>query len=199
MTMSDATSGRAAYETWRAAVPEIVCNVPAGRWEDLPETVRAGFDAIAVEEPHAAAGTWTTAECLERISDLAGALHEIKQAYAPGTIAHDLARATLDQNGPKPQPATERFATEALVRFAGSGQWLTTTDDGRLDMRAELLAVKRAVREVLDAAATPAQPAPEPAAAALALVLMILRDGTQSHASMVRRAVAAIERAGATT
>jgi len=35
-------------------------------------------------------------------------------------------------------------------------------------------------------------------AAALALVLKILQDGTQSHASMVRRAVAAIERSGVT-
>lgn len=64
------------------------------------------------------------------------------------------------------QPAATMFATEALVRFADAGQWLTCTEDGRLDLRAELLAVKRAVREVLDAAARPgevaAQPAPFP-------------------------------------
>jgi len=72
---------------------------------------RAGIDfdgnpvALAAREPRAADGTWTTAECLERIGDLAGALHEIKQAYAPGTFAHDLAHATLDQGGPEPRPA----------------------------------------------------------------------------------------------
>jgi hypothetical protein len=44
-------SGQEAYETWRAAVPEYVCNVPAGKWDDLPPTIRAGFDAIAAQEP----------------------------------------------------------------------------------------------------------------------------------------------------
>jgi hypothetical protein len=48
------TSGQAVYEVWRAAIPDFVCNVPAGKWEDLPETVRAGFDAVAAQEPHEA-------------------------------------------------------------------------------------------------------------------------------------------------
>jgi len=54
---------------------------------------------------------------------------------------------------------------------------------------------ERLVEEI----AVPPQPVPEPASATLALVLNILRDGTQSHASMVRRAVAAIERSGVAT
>jgi hypothetical protein len=44
-----ARSGQAVYETWRAATPDWVCNVPGGPWEGLPETVRAGFDAIAAQ------------------------------------------------------------------------------------------------------------------------------------------------------
>lgn len=39
--------GKAVYELWRAAVPDVVCNVPGGPWEDLPVTVQAGFDAVA--------------------------------------------------------------------------------------------------------------------------------------------------------
>lgn len=49
-------SGRAAYEVWRAAVPDYVCNVPAGPWEELPETIQAGFNAVAVQEPQPAPG-----------------------------------------------------------------------------------------------------------------------------------------------
>lgn len=52
-------------------------------------------------------------------------------------------------------PDAELLATEALHRFAEDGRWLTCTDDGRLDPRAELLAVKRAVQEAFDAAARP--------------------------------------------
>jgi hypothetical protein len=48
-----ATRGQAAYETWRAAVPEFVCNVPAGPWDELSPAIRAGFDAIAAQESHA--------------------------------------------------------------------------------------------------------------------------------------------------
>jgi hypothetical protein len=43
--------GKAVYEAWRAAVPDLVCNVPGGPWEDLPETVQAGFNALAAREP----------------------------------------------------------------------------------------------------------------------------------------------------
>lgn len=50
----ETASGRAAYEVWRAAVPDYVCNVPAGPWEDLPETIQAGFNAIAAQERPAA-------------------------------------------------------------------------------------------------------------------------------------------------
>jgi hypothetical protein len=43
-------SGQAVYEIWRAAVPDWVCNVPGGRWEDLPDSVRGGFDAVAAQQ-----------------------------------------------------------------------------------------------------------------------------------------------------
>jgi hypothetical protein len=65
---------------------------------------------IAVQQPQAAPGAWTLSECLERIGDLAGALHEIKNAYAAGTFAHDLAHATLDQ-----RPHTERVDVDRHV------------------------------------------------------------------------------------
>lgn len=46
-------------------------------------------------------------------------------------------------------PAPRFRATAELRRFARDGQWLTCTGDGHLDMRTELLAVKRAVRGAL--------------------------------------------------
>jgi len=46
-----AASGRAVYEAWRGAIPDYLCNVPGGDWEDLPPAVRAAFDAIAAQEP----------------------------------------------------------------------------------------------------------------------------------------------------
>lgn len=46
-----ATPGQAEYEAFRGAIPDWVCNVPGGKWEDLPETVRNGFAAIAAQEP----------------------------------------------------------------------------------------------------------------------------------------------------
>jgi hypothetical protein len=48
------TAGQAAYEAFRSAVPDWVCNVPAGPWDELSPAIRAGFDAIAAQEPHAA-------------------------------------------------------------------------------------------------------------------------------------------------
>jgi hypothetical protein len=52
--MTGATPGQAAYEAFRSAVPDWVCNVPAGPWDELSPAVQAGFDAIAAQEPHAA-------------------------------------------------------------------------------------------------------------------------------------------------
>jgi hypothetical protein len=84
--VSAATPGQAAYEVWRAAVPEIVCNVPAGKWEDLPETIRAGFDAIVAREPHAAPdpqGRPTTSPedaMLANIDGLNGLVRDILQS-----------------------------------------------------------------------------------------------------------------------
>lgn len=52
--MSAETAGRAAYEAFRSAVPDWVCNVPAGPWDELSPAIRAGFDAIAAQEPNAA-------------------------------------------------------------------------------------------------------------------------------------------------
>lgn len=43
-------TGQEAYEAWRAAVPEFVCNVPGGPWDELSKAVRAGFDAIAARQ-----------------------------------------------------------------------------------------------------------------------------------------------------
>jgi hypothetical protein len=52
--MTGATPGQAAYEAFRSAVPDRVCNVPAGPWDELSPAIRAGFDAIAAQGPHAA-------------------------------------------------------------------------------------------------------------------------------------------------
>jgi hypothetical protein len=46
--------GQAAYEAFRSAVPDWVCNVPAGPWDELSPAIQAGFDAIAAQEPSAA-------------------------------------------------------------------------------------------------------------------------------------------------
>ena len=62
--MSKHQDGQALYEVWRAAVPDYVCNVPAGPWGDLPETIQAGFSAVAAQEPKAAPAV--TVEALTR-------------------------------------------------------------------------------------------------------------------------------------
>lgn len=49
--------GQAEYETWRDAVPDYVCNVPAGPWDELPPTIQAGFAALAAREPRAASAS----------------------------------------------------------------------------------------------------------------------------------------------
>jgi hypothetical protein len=112
-----AAGGRAAYETWRAAVPEIVCNVPAGKWEDLPETVQAGFNAVAARVAHAADGPCPGCESLRRqcselageVGALAGTLTEIRDNDHPyGSYSRVLARGALDRlhgESPQPQPA----------------------------------------------------------------------------------------------
>lgn len=48
--MSGQPPGRTQYEVFRAAVPDYVCNVPAGPWEELPPTIQAGFAALAAQE-----------------------------------------------------------------------------------------------------------------------------------------------------
>lgn len=92
------------------------CNLPTSGDDEyrLTDAGRARADAEAQASPD----VWTVAECLERIGALAGALHEIKTAYTPGTIAHDLAHATLDQGGPAPQPAPGLAAAMADLREA---------------------------------------------------------------------------------
>lgn len=75
---------------------------------------REATPAIAAQE-RPAPGTWTVAECLERIGVLAGALHEIKSVYTPGTMAHDTAHAALDHAAP---PAQERPAPDGDARRA---------------------------------------------------------------------------------
>lgn len=47
-------TGQEAYEIWRAAVPDFVCNVPGGPWDELSKAARAGFDAIAAQQPQPA-------------------------------------------------------------------------------------------------------------------------------------------------
>jgi hypothetical protein len=50
----------------------------------------------------------------------------------------------------QPQGESPSIANSyALYKFAQSGEWLTCEEDGRLDMRKELLAVKAAVRDAL--------------------------------------------------
>lgn len=65
--------GKAAYEVWRAAVPDVVCNVPGGAWEDLPVTVQAGFNAIAAQDaPEPSRTEWVVFWGGESPDDCAG-------------------------------------------------------------------------------------------------------------------------------
>ena len=47
-------TGEEAWEAYRAAIPEWVCNVPAGPYAELSPALRQGFEAIASREQLAA-------------------------------------------------------------------------------------------------------------------------------------------------
>jgi hypothetical protein len=86
-----ATPGQAVYEVWRAAVPEIVCNVPAGKWEDLPGTVRGGFDAIAAQQPQPAPG-----DVREQLDAMKTVLQETsRESSQRGARADEFARVKV--------------------------------------------------------------------------------------------------------
>lgn len=99
-------TGQEAYEAWRAAVPEFVCNVPGGPWDELSKAVRAGFDAIAAQQ--SAPGLREAA--VELVADwregseyhVTDTGDEITEGIAVNGCADSLA-AMLDQF-PEPQP-----------------------------------------------------------------------------------------------
>lgn len=101
-------------------------------------------------------------------SDIAKALREMLAGQPDPNHEPGLSECGCRQCDPArygDEPAPELAALESLREFARDGHWLTCEDDGRLDMRKELLAVKAAVREVLkqpaaELAAHP--PSPEP-------------------------------------
>jgi hypothetical protein len=73
----------------------------------------------------------------------------------------DVAAAQEPHAAPGMHPLSGLIANSyALCKFAQGGEWLTCEEDGHLDMRKELLAVKAAVREALKPVTAP-QPAPE--------------------------------------
>ena len=97
-------NGKTAYETWRAAVPEIVCNAPAGKWEDLPEPIRAGFDAIAAQESQPAPD-FAALDALEKVVSshervMYAAAIDIRHGR-PGTARRLLGEALDGWDGPQ--------------------------------------------------------------------------------------------------
>jgi len=135
--------GQAEYETWRAAIPDWVCNVPGGEWEDLPDTVKSGFAALAAREPQSAPGPCPGCESLRRqhaetcgeVGMLAGALTEIRDNEHPyGSYARDKARAALGHlhgASPEPQPAPELLSV-TQERHPGREVNLITDDEREL-------------------------------------------------------------------
>jgi hypothetical protein len=124
-TAPSATTGRAVYEVWRAAIPNWVCNVPGGEWEDLAEPVQAGFAAIAAREPGAA----------DDLAEVVGVLREAlgddrdaepENGEAPAThavrLAHYLKERITELHGliadPEPQPAPD-LAGDLLANIDG--------------------------------------------------------------------------------
>lgn len=126
------TPGHAVYETWRAAVPEFVCNVPGGPWDELSPAVRAGFDAIAAQQPHPA-------------PELGGTVTIDGQTFPQPTPPVE----------PKPAPGL-RKALEGLVNWwAVGGNGIDAASQDLISAcSAELL-------RVLDEHPDVAQPAPE--------------------------------------
>lgn len=97
---------------------------------------------------------------LDWYADVYGSAPGLRQAveFLAGALNGVLA------SHPVAQLAPEMLATEALYRFAEEGQWLTGADDDeQVDARAELLAVRAAVREAFNGAARPAPGAVTPA------------------------------------
>lgn len=139
---------------------------PGGRenwrdWGTKAELALRGLPATS----QAAPGVWTVSECLERISVLAGALHEIKGAYTPGTMAHDTAHAALDESGKLEELFTaglagERPETRALRELhaiADRAGWRTDPQPADVGTAWRLLDQARgqlqAIRQIAEAAA----------------------------------------------
>jgi hypothetical protein len=151
------TPGQAAYEAFRSAVPDWVCNVPAGPWDELSPAIQAGFDAIAAQEPSAA----------EVEAAFAGGM---RVRTAPCTVeAHDREHFQVRTNGhwlcghllasvlavqgivadARPQPAPEMAAQPGLrVDWARVSEAVADRERERDEARAE----RDALRERAEAA-----------------------------------------------
>jgi hypothetical protein len=170
--VSAATPG---YEVWRAAVPDFVCNVPGGEWEELPETIRAGFDAIAARETHAAAELgehghaewphWAEGESYAfkagmrvRTALCPVPLHhgDHFQVRAPGWTCGLALAATLVNAGvipapddPPPQPAPELDDTRKRAE-AAERELAQLADSLGASVRAAKDAERKRIRELAD-------------------------------------------------
>lgn len=96
-------------------------DVLSAPWRSEQQDWLGAFNATPPVQP--APAVWTVSECLERIGVLAGALHEIKGTYTPGTMAHDTAHTALDQSAaleakPAPDLGTARLLDEAREQLA---------------------------------------------------------------------------------
>lgn len=131
--MDDKTSaaepGQAAYETWRAAVPDFVCNVPVGPWDELSPHVRAGFNAItartcAADSELAKLARELQAEAEEISPGGRGSMHDIAWADALRSCAARVNRvlrepAAAAPAAPQPTPETIRAAFAGFLASQG--------------------------------------------------------------------------------
>jgi|GEM_PF-1709655 len=118
-----ARSGQAVYEIWRAAIPDWVCNVPGGPWEGLPETVRAGFNAIAAQIEAAGQVVRDILESLCRRDGL-----PLESAVVPGEPAGNYELAGRLGIGhvfglPGEAPASPQPAPELAAAMAPMPKW----------------------------------------------------------------------------
>jgi hypothetical protein len=141
--VSAPTPGQAAYEAFRSAVPDWVCNVPAGPWDELSPAVQAGFDAIAAQEPQPAPGAAldVAVEAL-RVIALGVELNAIGKGHPidPSVTADKALVAIRDLRAAEPVPAQ----AEAL------GDWpaiLADVTQQRDDLRERAEAAEAAKRQ----------------------------------------------------
>lgn len=103
-------TGQEVYEVWRAAVPDFVCNVPGGPWDELSKAVQAGFDAIAAQpEPELSAAM---AESRRYRGALRLVALSVRHDSSQARILARIARNALDEAGNGQGQVTVRVLTD---------------------------------------------------------------------------------------